>query len=212
MRNFTTILVINGLYLVMSSIAVGNPVSCEVLRLRQTPKSRHVQVTFGDDCSESEKVVSLTRDGQSSTWRWSELKGFTTNTGSGLDELGVMQTCDCDVAVGEHTYKIAFKNDEYSNDLKDTITVVAALPEPDAGGESGDTSDTGTSDTESEEPWSIPDPVEIQGLDCIDYCNNPPGPKAAGGGSGCSAAGGIAQSDGSPVFALLSLLLGIIFG
>jgi hypothetical protein len=147
--------------------ARANPVSLDVLRLRQVPQTMHVQVTLGADDSAAPEPLSVTRDGQPLSGDWSDATSFTANTGSGLRSTTATQFCDCDVAAGEHRYVVTF-NSSFSTDAEErsrSVTVRENLPHPDAGLDSGGT---------DMHPWDIPEPSEIQGLDCVAACASSP--------------------------------------
>jgi hypothetical protein len=163
--------------------AGANPIATETLQARQIPHSKHVQLTYAN-LSEITAAAPLSRDGAALSPVWSPLSSYTFNAGSGLTSYGAVQYCDCNVAIGPHRYATQLsytydgKTDEY--ELNATVTVVEALDDPkDAGPVPSDAM-----------PWEIPDPVEVQGLDCIATCAHPPAPDAGAGtrtGSGTSA-------------------------
>ncbi len=151
-----------------SLVGEANPIMCEVLQLRQTPLTEHVQVTFADDCSESFEILSVEKDGEPLSVEWTPFAGYTTNTGSGLRELNSEQACDCDVFLGEHEYIVHARRGGVNPDIADidfpyTIVVKRAedVPAPVPVDEDTDTYEYG---------WDIPDPVEVQGLDCEARC------------------------------------------
>ena len=43
----------------ISTVGMANPMVCEVLNIRQTPESQHVQITYADDCAQSVEILSL---------------------------------------------------------------------------------------------------------------------------------------------------------
>ena len=78
-----------GLWLA-PALAVANPIAMEVIRARQVPGSRHVQLTYATDQSlgnlpDPQAPVKATRDDVELNLSWQLLAGsFTANTGSGL--------------------------------------------------------------------------------------------------------------------------------
>jgi hypothetical protein len=153
----------------------ANPISMEVARGRQVPSSRHVQLTYAVDGSTPTTPISATKDGASLSLSWALTSAsFTANTGSGLVSLSATQACDCDVAVGTRTYvvKVNSAMGGTPQDLTIKVDVVQNLAATaDAGVPAGDVM-----------PWSIPEPGQIQGLDCMAACSGATN-KDAGSGS-----------------------------
>jgi hypothetical protein len=207
-------------------IASANPIMCDVFHARQTPLSKHVQLTFADDCAKSIEITSLKRNGEALDGAWSSFQGYTTNTGSGLRELKALQLCDCDLSTGAYEYAITAMMDGQQEEMSLTITVVPAdeVPEPDP-----DEKDTDT----YEMAWDIPDPVEVQGLDCAATCDGVPATtdttnddtestgttdakdtgdqetEASGGGesgSGCTVTGHIGRPSDVSMFFVIGLI------
>ena len=151
--------------LMAASPAWANPMAVEVLRLRQLPNSRHVQVTFAVDTSagKMQQPSYVSRDGQKLTGAW-KASPFTTNTGSGLRGTSSQQFCDCNVGAGLHTYEIGVKTSYGAGKMTGKITVGASTPPTklDAGA-AGDLA-----------PWHIPDPTGVQGWDCRKTCSSTP--------------------------------------
>lgn len=142
--------------------AQANPIALEVVRARQVPNTHHVQLTYGVDGQTPVTPVSTTRDGSSLTLTWQSSSSFTANTGSGLVSLAAVQTCDCDVPVGKHDYVVRVKSAMGGSemDYPTSVEVLQDLQVPkDAGVPGGDMM-----------PWDIPEPGEIQGLDCRTAC------------------------------------------
>jgi MYXO-CTERM domain-containing protein len=114
------------------------------------------------DGQSPETPVSTTRDGSSLTLTWQSSSSFTANTGSGLVGLSAVQTCDCDVPVGKHDYVVRVKSAMGGSemDYPTSVEVLQDLQLPkDAGVPGGDMM-----------PWDIPEPGEVQGLDCRTVC------------------------------------------
>lgn len=152
----------------ISLVGEANPIMCEVLHLRQTPLTEHVQITFADDCEQSFEIVSVERDGEALSLEWSPFEGYRTNTGSGIRELKSDQTCDCDVFLGEHEYVVRVRRGGVAPDVADldfTYPIVVKRAE-DVAAPVPVEEDTDT----YEYGWDIPEPVEVQGLDCEAQC------------------------------------------
>lgn len=191
------IIVALGLSLFMGTLsgtALGNPVSCEFFKAQWIPQSNHVQLTFGDQCAQNIELLSLTRDGETVKPDWQAYEEYLENMGSGVDKVNADQTCDCDVAVGTHVYKLAFKmkyeGKVYSDEFSSTVDVSGSAEETTAALNSGlrQQPDTQSAD-EATMPWTA-GTEEIQGLDCIAACaSGGPGTEEAasdGDGMGCS--------------------------
>lgn len=160
-------LVLVALALFAAAAARANPVSIAVVRARQVPHTTHVQVTFAVDGSISADYVptALLRDGQPVPGTFQLAAGpFRTNTGSGVRDTRAKQVCDCAVTAGKHAYTLTYRVGQNPETLSTTVEVVQGLGDPpDAAGGPVDML-----------PWEIPDPVEIQGLDCKQACAAPP--------------------------------------
>jgi hypothetical protein len=145
--------------------AVGNPMSCETFRARQVPGSTHVQITFADQCTQDGEITSLSRDKEEMDPEWQPFDGFVANMGSGLMTVPANQVCDCDVALGRYQYQLTYESHYGENEYNRTVEVV----DPDT--MVVDDEDDEEVETDSEVmPWDIPEPEEIQGLDCIAAC------------------------------------------
>jgi hypothetical protein len=169
-RTISALLVLS--WLTAPAVGWANPLATEVFRVRQVPQSRHVQVTYGIDPSMTSGELAtpsqLTRDDAALTGEWVPAESlFSANTGSGLVGTKATQTCDCDVPAGEHSYAIQVTSPAGSDlTLEASLVVEEELPvAKDAGVPAGDVN-----------PWDIPEPSEIQGLDCVSWCAS--GPKA----------------------------------
>jgi hypothetical protein len=143
-------------------LAQANPIALEVVRARQVPGTHHVQITYGVDGTKVQTPLSTSRDGTKLGLAWHGQTGYTANTGSGLVSVNATQACDCDVPLGTHKYEVRFTSamDGKETSLTVTVNVLANLPTPaDAGVPAGDMM-----------PWDIPEPSEIQGLNCTQTC------------------------------------------
>jgi MYXO-CTERM domain-containing protein len=155
--------------------AAANPYSTEKVMARQIPHTPHVQVTFAKMQGITEEHP-LWRDADPLDPVWSPLADYTFNAGSGLVTYEAVQHCDCDVPLGSHTYSTRFTatyTDGHSEQFTleaSPITVVADLDDP---------ADAGTVPPDAM-PWQIPDPVEVQGIDCAEICAHPPAAADAG--------------------------------
>lgn len=151
-------------------MASANPIASQILRARQVPETRHVQLTYGHDQGGGgtlETPTKVQRDGSPLELAWVLLTGgFTANTGSGLTSVDATQTCDCDVPVGAHEYKVALPG--LSGEIRVSVTVVEGMsPLPPR----EDLDATADSDADTEVyPWDIPEPTAMQGLDCVSVC------------------------------------------
>jgi hypothetical protein len=185
----------------------ANPISSDALRLRQVPTTRHVQITFGVDTAVETLRTPLEarRDGALLKGGWTTAKaGFTANTGSGLMTLDATQICDCDVGAGTHEYTLTLerefqgKKQTYTRSAK--ITVEKNYnPALDAGTPKGDV-----------QPWEIPEPSKIQGLDCKSACSGV-APDSGGGTAGgqLNDRGGCSWGGARQLGSSLGLLVGL---
>jgi len=157
--------------LAIGSSARANPISTQIVRARQVPKTSHVQITYGT--AHKDLPSEVRRDGALLAVTWKELGAFSANTGSGVTTIAAQQLCDCNVPVGTHEYALKL-TEGYQTTLKATITVVADYtpPQPRDMGVGRDLM-----------PWDQPEPVDLQGLDCATHCSDvakTDGPKADG--------------------------------
>lgn len=145
--------------LLLGSPAGANPVTDRVLRVQQVPHTQHVQVSYAVESFVTPTTpTTLHRNSTVLSPTWTTFSGFSTNTGSGLTDLSASQWCDCNVPLGFYTYSAASQG---GGTLQGEVTVVADLEYPaDAGVVAPDA-----------EPWDIPEPVGIQGLDCSQACS-----------------------------------------
>ena len=165
MKSLALILASQGLLFAASAYA--NPIMMEVALIREVP-GPHVQLTYAVDNGKGPQTPSNPAIFGSKSTPW-KAASYRTNTGSGLRTLSGIQMCDCNVPLGQPlVYKFAVasaydgKSIDYSLAVTPTGTgkydasVVDATPSVD--GEAGVM------------PWDIPDPVEIQGIDCAAEC------------------------------------------
>lgn len=144
--------------------ALANPIMGDVLIARQTPHTHSVQITLGRDTAvgDLDEPTSVTRDGAPLEVDWVTMDDpYETNTGSGLTDVDATQFCDCDLAVGEHTWEVKLPNYNWAF----TVTLEVVEDQPDY-----EEVDPGPDPY----PWDIPDPVEMQGIDCAATCADGP--------------------------------------
>lgn len=176
-----------ALTLVVSTPAWANPITSNVMRLRQMPGKTHVQVTFGVDTQVEilHEPLEIQRDGQLLPGKWTPFASFSANTGSGLANLDSTQFCDCDVTLGSHTYLLKLKR--IINGKEQIFTRSAKIT---VNKNTGPKKDMGMMDAKVLDgevlPWNIPEPSKIQGLDCAKVCS----------GSVVDKDGGVVAKDG----------------
>ena len=148
--------------------AQANPYSLQVLRTRALP-GPHVQITYGVDASyvpmgSSVETPTLAAAFGTKQTPW-VTTGYITNTGSGLVGLQAIQCCDCFVPKGAPlTYQATVKN-VYPGATIGTVTLISTITVSDSFDaatpvDSGPIGDGG----------GIPDPVQVQGVDCTSVC------------------------------------------
>jgi len=144
--------------LFVSSLAWANPVAMEDIRLRQVPHTHPVQISYVRYDSDF-NLTKITRDGTEFGPTWTG-GTYNTNMGSGVSSQHALQTCDCDVPVGSHTWEVT----NAGQGISGTLLVLADAPDlvP---------ADAGNPDAM---PWEVPDPVELQGIDCAAKCSSVP--------------------------------------
>ncbi len=184
--------------LLSPAASLANPVSAQVLRVRQLPGSLHVQLSFAA-LSNLATPTAVTRDGAALSPTWTALAGLTVNSGSGLTSMPATQACDCSLAVGAHEWVVTAK-DELGKPLELRTTVEV---KKDYGGPPP-ARDLGGSDLAR---WDIPEPAALQGLDCRREC-------AAGGAGGDKESSGcaLAPAAGAGSLALVALALVALAG
>lgn len=145
--------------------AYANPIAMEVARAREVP-GPHVQLTYAVDSGKTPQTPSVPGIFGSKSTPW-KTAPYRANTGSGVRSLSGIQMCDCNVPLGQSlVYKFSVagaydgKNVDYS--LAVTATGTGRY---DAGVE------TSPLDA-SVMPWDIPDPAELQGIDCAAECTS----------------------------------------
>jgi hypothetical protein len=149
--------------LLQAGAASANPIALEVARAKQVPGTLHVQLTYAYDGTSADKPTKLTRDGSALGGSWTAFSGYSANTGSGLRSLAAQQLCDCNVSIGSHKYELTVSTGGKERTLPVSVAVVPSLEEPkDAGAPVGDF-----------QPWDIPEPNPVQGLDCKTACSAP---------------------------------------
>ena len=172
---------------ILATPAFANPIAMEVVRAREVAGG-HVQLTYGVDGKTPATPSDTVTFGSKST-PWTGLAGgYSTNTGSGVKGVNAIQMCDCDVPVGQSLgYKVTVTS-AYDGTTVTTLSinlttsgkydasVISPPVQPDGG----------------VLPWAIPDPVEVQGLDCAVECSAtvPQGTGGATGSGGAQGTGG----------------------
>lgn len=177
---------ITAVTLLISPAAWANPISVDAFRVRQMDKSLDVQATYGVDAGSGAatiKIISLTRDGKVITPTSWLAASYKANTGSGVRSLLASQHCDCGVSKGKHTYELKVQGvmgSGKTTSYKVTVDVQDGGPmAKDAGaGKGGDLA-----------PWEIPEPSEVQGVNCTIQC------KAGMGGDGGADSGAKVEQE-----------------
>jgi hypothetical protein len=155
----------------LATPAFANPIATEVLRAREV-EGAHVQLTYGVDGKAPQiPAIPITFGIKSTTWKPLAIS-YSTNTGSGLKGVRAVQMCDCGVPLGQplsYNVTVASTYDGKAVTLTSTLTlsgkVDAAVKDPPLFDGSA---------------WHIPDPFEVQGLDCTVECLTS-APSATGG-------------------------------
>ncbi len=167
--------------LLAPSAALANPILSDALTARQVPETMHVQITvLGHSCDE----FDVTRDDELLNGDWVPVSSFQKNMGSGVTGNSGCQLCDCNLTAGSYYYDAEVEGSAASY-LNMTINVVEGYTtpvQPGIGGQGGMM------------PWDEPDPVEMQGLDCVAACA-----LVGAGGAGGASTTGSAGSSGGPV-------------
>lgn len=199
----------------LATPAFANPIALEVVRAREVAGS-HVQLTYGVDGKEPKTPSNTVTFGTTST-EWKTLAaGYNTNTGSGVKGVKAIQMCDCNVAVGQSlAYEITVAS-AYDGKVVTLTSTLTTSGKYDAAVKDPALIDAGSM------PWTIPDPVEVQGLDCAVECSAV-GPQGTGGAPGTGGStepatttpdnkiggGSCAMVQGSEPAGLLALVFGI---
>jgi hypothetical protein len=145
--------------------AYANPIMMEVARVREVP-GPHVQLTYAVDSGKTPQTPSLPGifGNKSTPWKTTP---YRANTGSGVRSLSGIQMCDCNVPLGQslvYKFSVASAYDGKNVDYSLAVTATGT-GRYDAGVE------TSPLDA-SVMPWDIPDPVELQGIDCTAECTS----------------------------------------
>lgn len=154
--------------LLWPGVAPANPVVDMIVRVRQVPSTRHVQITWAQAQKKPGLVTptQVARDGEPLYLKFVPMEAdYQGNPGSGIWSLLATQTCDCDVELGPHIWTLAAPSQDWKG--KASLEVVADMPEPpvDAGG-----GEAGADASASTSPWNIPEPAQMQGIDCAQAC------------------------------------------
>ena len=177
------LLVCIATFALAAGIAQANPFSIQVMRTRALP-GPHVQITYGLDWNYVPLDIPVEPPTLAATFGTKQTPwvtgNYVTNTGSGLAGLRAIQRCDCFVPMGRPlTYSATVMYPGFDATvitLSSTITVsdsFDAAPPPDSYPDSPDADarpDVRPGSGPEVEPWSIPDPVEVQGVDCTTVC------------------------------------------
>jgi MYXO-CTERM domain-containing protein len=176
----TLALVLASQGILFAASAYANPYATELARIREVP-GPHVQLTYAVEMSKTPQTPSVPVGFGSRLTPWKTATSYQANSGSGVRPLNAIQMCDCNVPLGQNlVYKLSAvrpydgKSVEYTLTVTPTGTGVYDASVIDATSGAGDAGPTVM-------PWDIPDPVEIQGLDCTAECNAPQ-PLDAGAG------------------------------
>jgi len=158
-----SLVIVTGITL-LASPALGNPIATEVLRARAVA-GPHVQLTYGVDTGHTSSGPTtpsqVTTYGSAQT-PWSAPVQFRTNTGSGVVPVTAIQMCDCNVP-NETTLRYEISVAISSNQTSTLVTTVSTPVRMDA-------SPAPTDPDAGVMPWDIPDPTEVQGIDCVEAC------------------------------------------
>jgi len=166
--------------------AAANPISAERLVVRQVPETTHVQITVAYDpqFAADSAVVSATRDGSDLGGSWAAAAGYETNMGSGVVAVAGYQYCDCNLALGSHAYNVTTSG-ENGCSYDRTIEVVEDYELPEAtGGQGGYMGG-----------WEEPDPIEMQGIDCVTHCNGASDGDGVGGNATSTGGGTVDEAE-----------------
>jgi hypothetical protein len=182
-------LIVASQIVLLATPAFANPYAREVARAREVAGS-HVQLTYGVDGKAPATPSDVVTFGTKHTaWK---LPGasYSTNTGSGVKSVSAIQMCDCNVPVGQSlSYKIMVES-AYDAKVVTLTTTLTTSGKYDAAPPDQASTDGGSPDVM---PWNIPDPVEVQGLDCAEECSSVV-PQGTGGTTGTGGATGTGGS------------------
>ncbi|MFH1532786.1 MAG: hypothetical protein ABIK09_18850 [Pseudomonadota bacterium] len=158
-------------WLLLPAAATANPIMMETNHGVQVPETMHVQISYMCESDNQEPgwcnlPTGVEKDGALLTSEFQGPTGVEINGGSGIGTYYAWQVCDCDVAVGGHSYKLLFDGENWLGGAM-TITVVdppPAVQEPQPMPEAGiDVA-----------PWNIPESPWPKGLDCEVFCEDAP--------------------------------------
>lgn len=172
MKALALVLASHGILFTASAYA--NPMSTEVARVREVP-GPHVQLTFAVETSKTPQTPSIpaTYGSKSTPWKTAP---YRANTGSGVRALNGIQMCDCNVPLGQAlVYKFTAAGTYDGRAINFSLAVTPTGTGHYDAGVDPSSIDAGSM------PWTIPDPVEIQGIDCSVECA---APVALDGGAG----------------------------
>jgi MYXO-CTERM domain-containing protein len=158
-----SLVIVAGITL-LASPTFANPIATEVLRARAVP-GPHVQLSYGVDTAHtgSDPVTpsKVTTHGSVYTL-WADPVGYRTNTGSGVVPVMARQMCDCFVP-NDTTLRYEIT---VGDSVGQTRTLLADATTPGR-------MDAATAPADPDGgvlPWDIPDPTEVQGIDCTAVC------------------------------------------
>ena len=149
--------------ILFAASAHANPIAFEVARIREVP-GPHVQLTYAVETTKTPQTPSSPASHGSKSTPW-KTAPYRANTGSGVRSLNGIQMCDCNVPLGQslvYKFSVAGAYDGKNVDFSLAVTPTGT-GRYDAGVETP-AIDAGVM------PWDIPDPVEIQGIDCAAEC------------------------------------------
>ncbi len=161
MKTLALVLASHGVLFAVNAYA--NPVAMEVARIREVP-GPHVQLTYAVEAGKTPQTPSVPAIFGSKSTPW-KTAPYRANTGSGVRELSGIQMCDCNVPLGTPlVYKFSAPSAYDGKSIDYSLTVTpTGTGKYDAGVE--------TSPPDADVmPWDIPDPVELQGIDCSAEC------------------------------------------
>lgn len=154
--------------------AWANPMMSSQFQAVQVPGTRHVQLTWLNVSEKVPVVAMYVRDDKAWELKWKPTSGFKANLGSGYGSHPVVQACDCNLALGQHSFRV-FPGDKEAGrwsmgGLTARFEVLARVPDP---------------AKEPEKPaepapqgifrfggGGEPAPRGIQGLDCRAECSS----------------------------------------
>ena len=153
----------------LPAFASANPIMMENNHGLQVPETMHVQISYMCETEDPEPgwcslPTGVEKDGALLTDQLQGPTGVSVNGGSGIDTYYAWQVCDCDVAVGPHSYKLLFEGENW---LGDEMTITVTDPPPAV--------EEQQAMPEGEiSPWDIPESPWPKGLDCAVFCQEGP--------------------------------------